>query len=154
MKQADRIAGAALLVLAVFVMLQASGLPYWQQESPGPGFLPFWLGALTGVAALALAGRTLRSEVAVGSGATRVFPVSHIRRRLAVLATLALAAALAAKPLGVPLMSGVYMAAFLFYLSPRRRAANAALAVLTPFVIWLLFVRWLKVPLPAGPFRF
>jgi hypothetical protein len=75
-------------------------------------------------------------------------------RRIASITGFAAGAAALVYPLGLPLASGVFVAAVLFYLSPERRLANAVGAAATPVVIWILFVRWLTVPLPRGIFGF
>jgi Spy/CpxP family protein refolding chaperone len=48
-RRADRIAGAALLALAVvFSAAALRNYSYWGPNGPGPAFLPFWLGLVWG----------------------------------------------------------------------------------------------------------
>jgi putative tricarboxylic transport membrane protein len=147
MMRADRVSGAALLVFAAAVMYYASALPSWSAEAPGPGFLPFWLGVLLACLAVPLLAGTH------GPG-THVMPAGPPPRAVAVVVALTAAAAALALAIGLVLATGVFAGAVLAYLRPHHRAENATAAVLTPLVVWLVFARWLGVPLPAGPLGF
>jgi len=141
---ADRVSAALLFLFSVFVIVEARTLPYWTSNSPGPGFLPFWLGVLLACASIAL---LRRPEGPPHSGSQ---PIG----RLAAIVGLTAAAAGLTSLIGMVLATGVFMAAMLVYLRPQHVLANAIAALLTPVLVWLLFVRWLTVPLPIGPFGF
>jgi uncharacterized membrane protein len=146
-KTADRVAGFLLLLLGIAVVVQALRLPYWIDTAAGPGFVPFWLGLALAVAA---AGLLIAPPVAaVAAAADRAQA-----RRVTIVTGLAAGSVLLVYPLGMVLASGAFVAASLFYLAPARRAANALAAAATPAIVWLVFVRWLAVPLPRGPFGF
>jgi putative tricarboxylic transport membrane protein len=143
----DRTAGALLFAFAAFVVVQALRLPYWIQSAPGPGFVPLWLGLALAAAAVAL----------IATGAVRQAASTADRaqaRRVTAVTALASVSALLVYPLGMVLASGIFVGAVLFYLAPARRAGNAFAAALTPPIVWLVFVRWLAVPLPRGPLGF
>jgi putative tricarboxylic transport membrane protein len=145
---ADRAAALLLLVFGVFVIIEARALPYWTGTAPGPGFVPFWLGVLLVCASAALAAKTPRRTVAPldAGGATHARP--------SIIVALTAAFALLTLVVGLVVASGIFMAATLTYLRPARTRSNGIAAVATPFAVWLVFVRWLAVPLPAGPFGF
>jgi hypothetical protein len=169
---ADRVSAALLLVFAAFVIVEARALPYWTASAPGPGFVPFWLGVLLALASVAMFVRTFgrakalphRSEADLSSAASAKeevrtdfesgLPDRATTFRVAIVVGLTAAAAALSLVLGLVLTSGMFMGATLAYLRPRHGLANSAAALLTPIVVWLLFVRWLAVPLPAGPFGF
>jgi len=143
--RADRISAALLFLFAVIVIFGARVLPYWTADAPGPGFVPFWLGVLLACASVAMFVRTDESQ-GLPDRATTI--------RVAAVVGLTAGAAALSLAAGMVVAGGVFMGVTLAYLRPGHVRANLAAAVLTPIVIWLLFVRWLGVPLPAGPFGF
>ena len=145
---ADRAAGALLVALGVFVIFQASRLPYWIDRSPGPGFLPLWLGvALVMCAAAVLVWSRATVTPATEPGASMD---SRARgRSVAIALTLSTAVAAVLVPfIGFVASTAVLTAAAAWWLDPRRRAGIAAATLLTPALVWLIFVRWLSIPLP------
>ena len=155
-RQADRVAAVVLLLFSGFVILASRSLPYWVANAPGPGFLPFWLGALLACAAAGLLLRTTgaghgRGETVEVSGGV---PSRAATVRVVAVVGLTAAAAAGTLLLGMVLASGAFMGATLTYLRPGRSRANMTAALLTGFLVWLLFARWLAVPLPVGPFGF
>jgi putative tricarboxylic transport membrane protein len=141
----DRVSAILLLLFSAFVIVEARTLPYWTTDAPGPGFLPFWLGVLLACGAVALFKSTAASQ-ALPDRATAI--------RLTVVVALTAGASVLGLFIGLVLASGIFMGATLTYLRPGRARTNALTAVLTPVVVWLLFVRWLSVPLPTGPLGF
>ena len=64
MRSADRIAGAALLALAIAFSAGAlKHYAYRGENGPGPAFLPFWLGLVMAVLATALLVGAIRSAL-------------------------------------------------------------------------------------------
>jgi hypothetical protein len=147
MTRADRISATLLFLFSLFVIVEARALPYWTAHAPGPGFLPFWLGVLLACASAIMFART-------PAGILQPMPDRPTTIRLAVVIGLTACAAALTPIIGLVLASAVFMGATLAYLRPGRARANWTAALLTPLVVWLLFVRWLAVPLPAGPFGF
>ena len=149
---ADRIAAIVLLLFAAFVILQARALPYWTANAPGPGFVPFWLGVLLACAAAVMLARSTTHGDRTDADVS--VPDRGTMSRVAAIVGLTSGAAALAPVIGLVLASGVFMAATLAYLRPEHPRANWVAALVTPLVTWLLFVRWLGVPLPPGPFGF
>jgi len=77
-----------------------------------------------------------------------------MNRRAAMLAALSVVAVFLVSPLGFVLSSAVFAGAAAWTLAPERRVANALTAIAIPCGVWLVFVVWLGVPLPRGPFGF
>ena len=151
MRSADRIAGAALLALAVAFSAGAlKHYAYWGENGPGPAFLPFWLGLVMAVLAAMLLVGALRS----GDPGPAWLPSGDGLRRLALVigATAAFVALL--NVIGMTIGTVLFLVvADALPRSPavaaddRRRARRRRLN-------YLVFTRWLHVPLPAGPFGF
>ena len=145
---ADRAAGVLLVALGVFVTFQASRLPYWTDRSPGPGFLPLWLGVALAVCAAAVLLRS-RATAAPGPEPDADVDVRPRQRSVAIALTSFTAISAVLVPfIGFVASTAVLTAGAAWWLDPRRRVAIAAAALLTPAIVWLIFVRWLSIPLP------
>jgi len=151
MAAADRAASILLFLFAFFITSEARKLAYWTGTAPGSGFLPFWLGVLLAGAAALLFARTF---TATRPTAPSGLPDRASAMRLVTVVGLTVATAVLSLVIGLVLAIGVFMAVTLAYLRPGHARANWTIALLTPVAVWLLFVRWLAVPLPAGPFGF
>jgi putative tricarboxylic transport membrane protein len=151
MRHADRAAAGLLLLFGVFTIAQAARLPYRSDLAPGPGFVPLWLGVALAVSAAALLAGTFERPT---HAASPEWPAGRDLASLAVVTLSAVAAALSVAVIGLPLASGAYMLAVLFFLQPSRRWLNGSLAIATPVVVWFVFVRWLAVPLPLSRLGF
>lgn len=156
-RAAEVAAASALLVAGVIVAALSRRLPYWHDFAPGPGFLPTWLGVLLTVAAafelVVLSKERAASTVSIGDRDPSASD-APMSRRAAMLAVLSVGAAFLVSPLGFVLAIAVFAAAAAWTLAPERRVANAMTAIAIPCGVWLVFVAWLGVPLPRGPFGF
>jgi putative tricarboxylic transport membrane protein len=140
---ADRGAAAALAIFGLVVSAQAWRLPYWLDRSPGPGFLPVWLGILlTGCATVLLVstGRREPAQVPAEPPAGGSDP--------AALGLITAVAAALVPVVGLIAASGLLTGAAAWRLGQRRPLAISTAAVVTPALVWLVFVRWLGMPLP------
>jgi putative tricarboxylic transport membrane protein len=141
----DRVAGAALVALAVFVLWQSRALPLGTLGNPGPAFMPVVLALLLLAGGVALA--------ALGGSAARVGTLGfhEWRHALAIVGACGFAA-LALERLGYRL---TILAVLLFLLAVvERKRPLAALVFAVAFAAgtFILFDRILRVPLPRGPF--
>jgi len=142
----------AAIVLFLFggiIALLSLQLPIGALRGPGSGFFPLVLGLiLMGLAAchvvqLHLSGRKPTT------GAEEGGPAGSTRRVLRFLGAVAIATALL-EPLGYPLVSFLLMLALLWSLGLKRWHVSGLIAILTAGASYLLFVQWLKIPLPKG----
>lgn len=158
MPSGDRVAAILLLAFGVFVSVQSRELAYWTGSAPGPGFLPFWLGVLLAVSSAAIATRRAARRTSSGSAvaidARSGSAAADGWRRVAALLALTTAAAVLGLVIGLVAASGIFIGLVLIYLRPGKARANWTIAAVAACVVWLVFVRWLAVPLPAGPFGF
>jgi putative tricarboxylic transport membrane protein len=138
---ADRAAALGLAAFGLFVTAQAWRLPYWLDRSPGPGFVPLWLGILLTLSAALVFLRTnsMRREAAE--------PLTSRSKVIALAAVTTIVAAMV--PLvGLIAATAVLTAAAGWWLDRRRPIAIGVATLATPLFVWLVFVRWLGVPLP------
>ena len=143
----DRVSGAALVLLGLFVMWETRVLPLGTHTRPGPGYLPLLLAVL-----LVILGGLL---VARGGGAAplRTVSWSEAPHALAILACTVFATALL-DLLGYR-VTMVIVLGFLFGVMERLRPwqVGALTLGLSLGTFWL-FDTLLRVPLPRGGWGF
>ena len=139
---AERAAALALAAFGLFITVHAWRLPYWVDRSPGPGFVPLWLGILLTICAgwVFVRAKAPAPREPEDRPAGRSDPFA-----LAIMTTLAAAVV----PLvGLVAATAALTAAAAWRLDPRRPLAILGATLATPVLVWLIFVRWLGVPLP------
>ena len=151
MRGADRITGAALLALAVaFAVGALKSYAYWGENGPGPAFLPFWLGTVMALLALLLLVGALRERdpgedwVPRGEGLRRLAWVLGV--------TVALVALL--DVVGMIVGTVVFMVVLVRALDRHPWPTTLAVALAVAGFNYLVFTRWLHVPLPVGVLGF
>lgn len=140
----DRVAGAALVVLALVVFWESRGLPLGSLRNPGPAYLPVALAlVLLGFGALL---------VGLGRGAPAVSSVGWTEWRHAVAIFVVCAfAALALERLGFRVTIALSLAFLLRVVERQGSIFSAVLSVAFAAGAFLLFDTFLRVPLPRGP---
>ena len=151
MRRADAIAGASLLALAVAFSAGAlTHYSYWGPNGPGPAFLPFWLGVVMALLAALLLAGALRSR----EPGDPWLPRGEGLKRLAVVlgATVALVALL--NVVGMVLGTALFLIVLVRLLDRTPWPLTLAVAIGTAGVNYLVFTRWLKVPMPTNMLGF
>lgn len=151
MRRADRITGASLLAFALAFSAGAlKNHTYWGENGPGPGFLPFWLGAvMAGLASLLLIG-AIRSR---DPGAAWLPSGDGLRRLGLVLgATIAFVALLPV--LGMVVGTALFIALLMRGLERHPWRLTLAVALGVTGFNYLVFTFWLRVPFPLGVLGF
>jgi putative tricarboxylic transport membrane protein len=150
LKHGDRISATFFLALSLFVCGQAFRIGIGSLHQPGPGLLVFGAGAGVGLLALWL---LIYSFVSKGDRSDLPGEESPLRKRR----FLALCASLFIYALAVPrlgfLLSTFLFAVFIFRLiEPEPWWRTVLAAALITIGNHLLFVAWLGLSLPKGPF--
>lgn len=144
----DVVSGAVLAALGVYIISEASRWDYSTAEGPGPGFFPMWYGIAMVVLSLVLVLRTASSAPA---GKTTDW--GGIGRALTVWAAFAAAIALM-KFIGflTALALLTLFVVAVMYGRPLKVALAAAIGNAAGF--YLVFGLALQLELPAGPLGF
>ena len=147
MRSADRVTAALLLAFAVAFSVGAlKQYQWWGSGGPGPAFMPFWLGLVMALLALILLLRSLKEQ---NPGAAWLPRGEGLRDMLVVLAaTVAFVALL--KVTGMIIGTALYLAFLVRYLGRHRWWVTFAIALAAAGFNWLVFVHWLRVPMPEG----
>lgn len=147
MRSADRVTAALLLAFAVAFSVGAlKQYQWWGSGGPGPAFMPFWLGLVMAVLALIMLVRSIKQQ---HPGPTWLPRGEGLRDMLVVLAaTIAFVALL--KVTGMIIGTALYLAFLVRYLGRHRWWVTFAIALAAAGFNWLVFVHWLRVPMPEG----
>ena len=147
MRSADRVTAALLLAFAVAFSVGAlKQYQWWGSGGPGPAFMPSWLGLVMALLALSMLLRSLKQK---DSGAPWLPRGEGLRDMLVVLAaTIAFVALL--NTTGMIIGTALYLAFLVRYLGKHRWWVTFAIALGAAGFNWLVFVHWLRVPMPEG----
>ena len=147
MNRADAAAAGTVLVFAASALREASKLPFGAVRNPGPGFLPWWIGAALGLLAVVLLGQALaaRPTARPGGGGGRALKVGGLLAALAGFVWLL-------EPLGYPLCTFLLVLFMLRVVEPHPWALAVSVAAIATVGSYVVFAVWLRVPLPPGPF--
>jgi hypothetical protein len=148
-RSADRIAGAALLALAVgFSAGALKEYTYWGENGPGSAFLPFWLGLVMAVlAAMLLVGAWRASDPGPAW-----LPSGAGLRRLALVVGASAAFVALLNVIGMTIGTVLFLVVLMRFLDRQSWPVTIGVALAVAALNYVVFTRWLHVPLPAGPF--
>jgi len=148
-RNADRVTAALLLAFAVaFSAGAVKNYQWWGPGGPGPAFAPFWLGLVMALLALMMLFRSIREK---NPGEAWLPRGEGLRDLLVVLgATVAFVALL--DVLGMVIGTALYLASLTRYLGRHRWWVSGSVALAAAAFNWLVFVHWLRVPMPEGVF--
>ena len=147
MRSADRITASVLLAFSVAFSAGAlKQYQWWGSGGPGPAFMPFWLGLVMAFLAAMMLTRSLREKDAGEAWLPRG---EGLRDMLVVLGvTVAFVALL--RVTGMVLGTAIYLVVLVRYLGRHRWWVTLLVAAAAAGFNWLVFVRWLRVPMPEG----
>jgi putative tricarboxylic transport membrane protein len=148
-RNADRIAGAALLALSIAFSVGA--LKYYSYSSadgPGSGFFPFWLGVIMA----ALAGMLLVGALRAPDPGAAWLPRGDGLRRLAVVLGVTFAFVALLKVVGMILGTALFLVVLMRVLDRTAWTLTLSVAVATAGLNYLVFTYWLRVPFPVSVF--
>ena len=150
MKRDDLIEGVVLLLCGGGTVALSLRMPLGTFRMAGSGLFPLCLGiALILLALLYLANLLLQKDGKRPPADVAASPSGAARQMLLFLGASALAT-LSLNFLGYPMTSFLLMMALLAILGVRKPALLVVLPLATALGSYLLFVRFLKIPLPKG----
>lgn len=134
------------LGVAVFAAVHGFALGLGTVQRPGPGFFPFWGGAVLGLLSLSLLIRALGKAERLSLSGTRWWT-------LVLVASALLGYLLFLERLGFALVTFLFLF-LLFRLEYAGWLLSAMCSLLATAGAWTLFGLWLKSQLPRGPWGF
>ena len=149
MRNADRIAGAALLAFSVaFCAGALKFYGYSAPDGPGSGFFPFWIGLIMAV----LAGMLLLGALREPDPGAAWLPKGEGLRRLAVVLGVTFAFVALLKVVGMILGTALFLVVLMRALDRTAWPLTLLVAGATAGINYLVFTYWLKVPFPVSVF--
>jgi putative tricarboxylic transport membrane protein len=155
---AETIAALCVSLLGVITIALARQLPYQAEYGPGPGFLPLWLGATLVVLSVFLLRSALKEGAHAASADARgenpegffqFAPGAFTPWLIFFVSTLAVS--LLFQRLGFGLSIGLFMLVTMRWVARQSWLSTIVMALATPIVLYLGFVRILMIPLPLAP---
>lgn len=147
----DLVTALVISSFAVFLIYEASSLPYYSEYGPGPGFLPLWLGMGILVLALSLVFANLLGFARIEKGVAQ--PWTAVGRALG--GWFGLMVAIALLPwVGFGLSFAFLTTLLILVLEGRSPLTALGTAVSLSLGFYLIFALALGVPLPSGPWGF
>lgn len=148
-KSAELGVAAFIFLLGVIVIVDSARLGFgWQEvHGPRPGYFPFYIGAIMCVASLVNVARALLVR---GEDNETFVEVGQLKLVLAVLVPTAVYA-LFVTWIGIYISSILFIAFFMRWLGKYPWWKVAGVSFGTAVVLYLVFEKWFKVPLPKGP---
>jgi hypothetical protein len=143
----DRI--TAVLLLIVSAAFAAGALKYykwWGHDGPGSAFLPFWLGVVMACLAALMLFRRSKEQIA------EWMPKGEAGKRVLVVLGVTAAFIALLKVLGMVVGTALFLVVLVRYLGRHPWRVTLAIALAAAALNWLVFVRWLRVPMPEGMF--
>lgn len=148
MKRAEQILGVVLLLFAIYIGYESSLIESGTEFGMGPGFMPFWLSVGLGIMSAALLVRAV--ALPAGRFGPAFFSDRNGGMRLILVLAGYLLSILVMKPLGMPFSLAILTAIAMPVFGSRNWKAIALTSILTLLGVYLVFGRWLSVPLPMG----
>jgi hypothetical protein len=146
MKRLDFVTAAAMLLLAVTVIYETSGMLYWDEINPGPRFMPLWISVGTMILSVLLIVEAVRKD----SDEPVEWPDAAGRLRVG-LTMLSIFVFVALAPvLGFVAGSAAFVLVMLIGVLRRPILPSAFTALIAAGMIEGVFVQWLSVALPKG----
>ena len=147
MRKADMASAAILLALAVLAAAGTLDLPYWADVAPGPAFAARWVALIAGALAVIL----LWEAVTRTSDSAIEWPERDGIRQVLATVTLLWAFCIALPYAGFAAAALGFMLAMLLGVQRRPLLPSLLTSVITGAGGYGIFVAWLQVKLPAGP---
>ena len=150
MKRADRIFAFICVGLSVWLILESVRYDYMVGYTPGPGFLPFWLGVSLGLLSLFLVIDTIRRRDVKKEDKETKLPEGKALLRIGLILLITAGLCFFMTKIGFVLAAFVFIALVLIVLERFSIFKGILYGVLLSGSILLIFRYWLNVDLPKG----
>lgn len=148
MKRADFIGGVILTLFGIFAITQAARLDYWSRFGPGPGFVPLWSSIIIVAGGILLTIQAIRKRVRAVStlDGKKVKGLVNV----AIVALLTMITAMMLSVVGFTASVFIYVAVLVGGIGRHKWHVGLLTGAITALAFYVVFARWLEVPLPKG----
>ncbi|MBA4422318.1 MAG: tripartite tricarboxylate transporter TctB family protein [Syntrophus sp. (in: bacteria)] len=144
----DIVPALVMIVLSLITAFGVSSLDYWSQYTPGPAFAPYWIAAAGLVLSILLLVQTKLSNSCEKpdwpgrSGTIRILMTSFGLVLILILSSY----------IGMITATLIFILYLLLGILRRKLVPSLITTLITVALIYGVFVGWLRVSLPKGPF--
>jgi putative tricarboxylic transport membrane protein len=149
MRKADRIYGVIGLGLSLWCYLESTKFTYMTQFTPGPGFMPFWVGVVLAVLSCYL---IIDSFVRKGGKKdnAKLLPEKHALYRVGIIMLMLFGVKFSMNLLGFPLTLALFTTAILLFLEHYSVLKSVGYGIAYSAVTWFVFQYILSMGFPKG----
>jgi hypothetical protein len=149
MRRADRIFAVIGLGLSLWCILESTKFTYMARFTPGPGFMPFWVGVVLAVLSSYLLYDSFRRERS-SQDFKKILPERHALYRVAAILLMLFGVKFSMNVLGFPLTLAVFAAAILAILEKYGVVKSLLCGVAYAAATWFIFEYILAMGFPKG----
>jgi putative tricarboxylic transport membrane protein len=149
MKKADRIYGVIGLGLSLWCYLESRRLDYMTEFTPGPGFMPFWVGVVLAVLSCYLIIDSFVRTAGKKDNA-KLLPEKHALYRVGAIMLMLFGVTFSMKFLGFPLTLALFTTAILLFLEHYSVLKSVGYGIAYSAVTWFVFQYILSMGFPKG----
>jgi putative tricarboxylic transport membrane protein len=149
MKKADRIFGVIGLGLALWCYLESTRLTYMTEFTPGPGFMPFWVGVILALLSVYLIVNTFKRKPGKKDDA-KLLPEKHALIRVGAIMLLLFGVKFSMNILGFPLTLALFTTVILLLLEKYNILKSVGYGIAYSAVTWFIFEYVLSMGFPKG----
>jgi hypothetical protein len=149
MRRADRIFGVVGLGLSLWCYLESRRFTFMEQFTPGPGFMPFWVGVTLAILSCYLLYDTFRRAPSKQDD-KKILPERHALTRVATILLLLFGVRFSINLLGFPLTLAMFTTAILWILERYSLLKSVGYGIAYAVVTWLIFEYILSMGFPKG----
>ena len=149
MRKADRIFGVIGLGLSLWCFLESRKFDYMTEFTPGPGFMPFWVGAVLALLSCYLLIDTVRRKPDKKDDA-KLLPEKHALYRVGAIMLMLFGVRFTMNSLGFPLTIALFTAAILLFLERYSVFKSVGYGIAYSAVTWFVFQYILSMGFPKG----
>jgi putative tricarboxylic transport membrane protein len=149
MKKADRIFGVIGLGLAIWSYLESTRLTYMTEFTPGPGFMPFWVGVILAILSLYLIFDSYMRKPSEKDNA-KLLPTTHALLRVGAIMLFLIIATVIMPYLGFPLTLVLLTTTILRLLERYSIVKSIGYGIAYAVVTWFVFEYIMTMGFPKG----
>ncbi len=149
MRKADCVFGVVGLGLSLWCYLESSKFDYMTKFTPGPGFMPFWVGVILASLSCYLIFDSLKREASEEYD-RKILPEKHALYRVGTIMLLLFGVRFSMNILGFPLTLVLLTAAILFILERYSIIKSVGYGIAYAAVTWFIFQYILTMGFPKG----
>ncbi len=150
MQKGNRVFSIVCLGISVWLIVESSKYNYIVKYTPGPGFFPFWLGLVLSLFSIALLIETYTKKDNRNLKEPGRLPGKQALYRIGAITLFIAGFSLLMTSLGFVLSVMLFVSGLLFFMEKISVVKSAMTGLIMSVCVYLIFVYWMGIGLPAG----